>query len=68
MMNRITCLMAAAPERATGSFCTGFGFVDVQCPTVQFLAIAIRHRFGGLGFRAHLHKGKSSGLPGELFH
>jgi hypothetical protein len=31
------------------SFFTGLGFVDFQCPTIQFLAVAIRHRFGGLG-------------------
>src|SRR5271154_6714386 len=59
---------AATAEVATRTLFTGFGFVDGQRATVQFLAVEIGDGLGGLFLRAHLDERKSAGLARELVH
>src|ERR1017187_2096111 len=59
---------AATAEVATRTLFTGFGFVDGQRATVQFLAVEIGNGLGGLFLRAHLDERKSAGFARELVH
>src|ERR1700693_4897827 len=59
---------ATAAEVAARTLFTGFGFVDSQRATVQFLAVEIGDGLGGLFLRAHLDERKSAGLARELVH
>src|ERR1017187_9706872 len=61
-------LAAATAEVATRTLFTGFGFVDGQRATVQFLAVEIGDGLGGLFLRAHLDERKAAGLTRELVH
>ena len=63
-----TATTAAAAEVATGTLFTGFGFIDGQRATIEFLAIEIADGLGGLFLRAHLDERKAAGLARELVH
>src|SRR5277367_1176495 len=63
-----TATAATTTEVATRTLFTGFGFVDGQRATVQFLAVEIGDGLGGLFLRAHLDERKSAGLARELVH